>query len=274
MRLLESNLECATVRDTVGPATSVGEPATTAARARHWSLLLLGAAIIFFAGRLSGAVQKEQDNLTTGTLSAERYELLGGDGKVVALLTTEADGQPSLAFLDKNAVPRLRVGLDRNGLPAVSLTSATKEVRMRLSLEGDNSMPKLSLCDKDGATAIQLEVTPDFDAHVSIGATKRSRIQLSASKQHGPSIGLWDQMGNPRLSFSILNDQPIISLFDANSVVRSMWSTNEDGSVSFSLFDANKKRRLVLFTGKDGSPSIRFIDPDARIQRELKADVN
>ena len=39
-------------------------------------------------------------------------------------------------------------------------------------------------------------------------------------------------------------------------------------------FDANKKQRLVLFTGKDGSPAIRFIDPDNRVQRELKADVN
>jgi hypothetical protein len=274
MRLLESNLECATVRDTVRVAASVGKSATSAARARHWSLLLLGAAIIFFVGHIAGAVQKEQDTLTTGTLSAERYELLGGDGKVVALLTTEADGQPSLAFLDKNAVPRLRVGLDRNGLPAVSLTSATKEVRMRLSLEGDNAMPKLSLYDKDGASAIQLEVTPDFDARVSIGAAKRSRIQLNASKRDGPSIDLRDPMGNPRLSFRLLDDQPIISLYDAKYVVRSMWSTKEDGSVSFSLFDANQKQRLVLFTRKDGSPSIRFIDPDNRVQRELKADVN
>jgi hypothetical protein len=159
-------------------------------------------------------------------------------------------------------------------VPVLLLTSASTASQRPISLEGDNAMSNLSLYDKDGATAIQPEVTQDFNAHVSIGANKRSRIQLSASKQHGPSIGLWDQMGNPRLFFSLSNDQPIISLFDTNRVVRSMWSTNEDGSVSFSLFDANKKQRLVLFTGKDGSPSIRFIDPDIRIQRELRADVN
>jgi hypothetical protein len=274
MRVLESNLEFATVRDAVRLATSNGNPARTAARARNWSLLLLAAAIIFFVGQLSGAVHKEQDNLTTGTVSAERYELLGGDGKVVALLTTEADGQSSLAFLDKNAIPRLRVGLDRSGLPAISLTSATKAVRMRLSLDGADAMPELSLYDEDGATAIQIEVTPAFDARVTVGAVKRSHLQLIASKQHGPSIGVWDQMGNPRLSFRLLEDQPVISLYDANRTVRSMWSTNEDGSVSFSMFDAKKKQRLVLLTGKDGSPSIRFVDPDIRIQRELKADVN
>ena len=102
-----------------------------------WRYRGLSIVLVFFAffsmGHFAGAVQKEQELLKAGVVSAERYELRGADGRLGAVLAVEPSGEVNLRFTNKKGTSSLIAGLDANGSPEISFLEDKNGLRMKLA---------------------------------------------------------------------------------------------------------------------------------------------
>ena len=82
-------------------------------------------------GHFAGAVQKEQELLKAGVVSAERYELRGADGRLGAVLAVEPSGEVNLQPYQQKGTSSLIAGLDANGSPEISFLEDKNGLRMK-----------------------------------------------------------------------------------------------------------------------------------------------
>lgn len=236
----------------------------------RWLLLTAALGILFSAGHFAGAVQKEEELLRVKAITAERYELLGPDGRKSALLCLDPDGQARLSFFDQKGDLRLGIGLDRSGSPSINLFGDDHSLKVGLGLGPDDGMPALQFFDDQRNGVMSLDMTKEFGPGISVGNPGQGHISIGFSLQGEPTIGFWRTKNDLRIQLSILEDIPVISLLDKNHVLRTTWKILPGGSPAFSLSDDRSRERLVITLDKDSKPVIRLIDPDRNEAREIR----
>jgi hypothetical protein len=242
------------------------------ASACRWPIFLSLPVIFFSLGRYAGAVQREADTLQAGSVVAEKFELVGADGRVAAALYQGPKGEVMLRFSDRKGGSPLMIGLDAKGSQSVLFSDEQRRTRMSLALDGDDGTPHLNMFDERGQAVLTLGVVKGFGPSLDIGKIGSNRISISVSQAGEPSIQLLGQRNAPRISVALLDNSPIITMSDGGDAVRSTWRVMPVGAPSFSLWDRDKKERLVVLTDKDGKPAIRFVDPNNKTIKEIKMD--
>ena len=235
----------------------------------RWVLLLVFAVVLFSLGRHAGAVQKEQEILRAKSIEAERFELSSPDGKLAALLTTGPAGETLLSFHDQNGVPRLTMGIDSHGAPAISFYGEKHDLKMSLSLDPAAHTPSARMFDGRGELQIGMSLDDRLGPSISVGRPDKTHISIGVSNENGPSASFCDEKNNPRMVLSVFDKQSLITLLDQNRFVQAQWRVLGDGSPSFVLTDRASKVRLRLSTDAEGKSSIQFIDANGKMTKEI-----
>ena len=238
-------------------------------RRLRWPLLLVFAVVSFSLGRHAGAVQKEEEILRAKAIESERFELRSPDGKLAALLATGPAGETLLSFNDQNGVPRLTMGIDSHGVPAISFYGEKHDLKMSLALDPAAHTPSVRIFDGRGELQIGMSLDDRLGPGISVGRPDKTHISIGVSNENGPSVTFSDEKNNPRMVLSVLNKESVITLMDENRVVRAQWKVVGDGSPSFVLTDRASKVRLWLSTDADGKSSIRFLDANGKMTKEI-----
>lgn len=238
----------------------------------RWPLMMAIAALIFSIGHGAGAYQKEEEILKTRMISAEKFEVRGPDGKLRASLAQGKNEGAILSFYDESGRSRLIIGTDAKGTPSISFLNDKDKgaPKMLLSVDPNDGTPQIILFDDHGAPTVHLGLVKGFGPDLSLGKVGQGRISLYVTEKGDAAIQLLDPKNHPRLSLSVADAGPSISLLDDNQAVRATWRVLPDGTPDFSLSDRHSRERLVVTTDKDGRPSIRFVDPDTKTFRELR----
>jgi hypothetical protein len=203
---------------------------------RSWGPLLAGVACLFFClGQFAGAVQKNEKALRAGVVAAERFELLGPNGKPTASLETDPRGATYLHFFDENHSPRLTLGLSPEGAPGLLLLDPNRKARLSLAIALDGS-PGLLL-----------------DGPGQLGAT----VYLRA-RDEGATLTLSQEKGG-RLHIGIADDGPV-AVLNGNGQKQGLILSAADEDQHISLTGAKLAKRVSLRMLPDGSPQIHLMD--------------
>ena len=134
---------------------------------RRLTLALLLAGLASAAG--CNILPGDQTRFVPTEVKANQFTLVDGNGKPRAILNVDKDG-PTFGLLDENGKPRAGLGVGKDG-PVLALFHENGNPRAGLGVSKYG--PRLALCDESG----------------------KERVSLSADKQHGPALILYDENG-------------------------------------------------------------------------------
>ncbi len=184
---------------------------------RQYGGLLLGTTLAGFIGGIGanwvliGApVWAQKTCELPPVIRAERFEVVGKDGKLRATLGVGSTGAPGLVLsdglvlIDNSGQPRANLGLAADGAPGLMLYDPGLRYRIALDVAPDGA-PALALASKEG----------------------RTRAELVVPSESGPGLILYDARLQPRLTLDVSADG-----------VPTLLLTGQDGTVLGRIPDA------------------------------------
>lgn len=98
------------------------------------------------------------------------------------------------------------------------------------------------------------------------------RIFTGVDADNRPSIDLHDSKGTIRESMYLLNDLPVLRLFDASAKRRAELRLDSSQDGELLINDANEKLRLALFRTSNGDPQIGLYGTDEKLRAFFSTD--
>ncbi len=227
----------------------------------RWLRLLLLLVLFFAMGHFAGAFQKDQDTLRFQSITAEKLEIRGPDGKLKATLSGGRAGGDSLSFYDAQGARRLSLGIDKEGSPNVLFFDDKRKMRLALAIDPHDNTPHINFFDDQTKSVLSAGLLNGLGPDISVGKHDGNHITISLVNDD-PRIQFVDSNHQSRVHIGMIDKQPSISLAGENGAIQSNWRIEPDGSVVFSMSDRAMRQRVVITTDKDGKPSIRVINPD------------
>lgn len=114
--------------------------------ARRDVVVVLGALVAGFLGGQVHFDARAVSAASAGTIRADRIEILGESGKVLAYLGSDHGRNPSIHFLDGAGADAITLGL-RGDSPFLDLFGRDSKVRATLRLENADRRPVLAMSD-------------------------------------------------------------------------------------------------------------------------------
>lgn len=147
-------------------------------------------------------------------IQAEKFEVLGKNGKPQAWLTVAEDGSPRLVLFDKDGTGRAVVTVFGDGSPGFALFDKNGTTRAWLIVKDDGS-PGLGLAYRDGENRAELTLKGDGSPGLVFAdrfGTKRAMFLL---EDGSPGLVFVDQDGKRRMSLAeTANGASTLTLFD------------------------------------------------------------
>lgn len=165
-----------------------------------WLLVASVSSVLLWTGGACGAGEK--------VIKAERFELLGKEGKTRAVLQTADDGLVSFTFLDKASEPRLVVGLSAEGGPSVEFRDKWGVTRLLIETREPDGSPRWALRDPAGTERAVVELTPPgvygpTTPHLKLlDVDGKTRAELQVSTDSSPALQLHD--GNEKIGLYMI----------------------------------------------------------------------
>ena len=228
-------------------------------RDSSWPLVPLLACVAFLSfgfGHFAGAVQKNEKVLRADAVVAERFELVGPNGKPTALLRTDERGGTYLIFFDDKQSRKLTLGVSHLGEATLLLYDSMGQTRASLMIDAENSDPFLSLRGS-GSLGSDISLSAHRDgAKLALSEKKGGRLYVGIDERGQPTAGLFG--GNDRGVFlSADDDNGNISLTGANRVRRVSWRMLPDGSPEIVLMDEAGDVTSIMALTRDGKTTFR-----------------
>jgi len=216
---------------------------------RRYRLALAAAGALCFAWAAC-SVGSQAGN----TLSAQRFALLGADGKEKATLELDQKGNPMLHLRNGEASALLTT----NG-PSLLLRGPDGKTGAFVGVDTRNTS-RLELCSQRLLDGVRLTVHEDGSAGAFVlDANGRERGALQWLPEGGAALNFRDGRGKIRSNFGLDDGGvPNLLLLDENGARRAGMLVEEDGSPLLELADDRGQARLHLTTLFDGSPRMEM----------------
>ncbi len=139
------------------------------------------------------ATEELNANLTAGTVTAKRFQLVGDNGELRALLETQ-DGNPILEFMDDSSRVRLNVAVTNNW-PIINMKDENGNVRVELGTI--NGSPTLFLNDHIGNLKIGIALSKSESSPriVFLDDERNIRFGVISDTTGTPRVIATDQLG-------------------------------------------------------------------------------
>lgn len=161
--------------------------------------------------------------LRTGTardiVEARAIVLLDDQGRRRGELLMEENGSASLGLYDETGIRKVRLALDADGMPRLTLAGPT-QTRIWLAVNSEG-VPEVVLHDQQGTKRIEMTLDRTGAPAVVLSDTSHSpRAVLGVDHQAAPAL-LMRGEGEGRVSLSVLPDgSPVLGLQDREGNVR------------------------------------------------------
>jgi hypothetical protein len=220
---------------------------------RRWGPLVASiACLFFFLGHLAGAAQRPENVLRARAMVAERFELVGPDGKRAAVLNTDDIAGTSLDLFDKRGHPRLRIGLGLSGYPFISLYDSKGQNRLYAGLSVNDEMPNLALYGPPPLSSAIHMRADEIGASLGLTQTNGGRLSLAVDDQRQPSVDMSSAGDQHGVYISAGAQGQQVSLTGKGGVRRVRLKMLPDGSPEVELADETGEVISVTTLTKDG----------------------
>jgi len=215
------------------------------------------------------ATVDEEQQAGADILRAQAFELVDGEGKVTARLST-LDGGATLILFDGKGVNRAQIALGEGGEPSILLTDAADVMRMQLAVDTDN-LPSIMLCDTGGNTRSYLRVNENGLPSFRLSdAEENTRAVLRLDDDNTPSLEYYDDQQHLRTGFWLLGDQtPALSYYDKEEHLRGLLGMNTDDTCRLNFTDADEALRAYFGVDAKGVPLLMMADTEGVSRAEL-----
>lgn len=217
----------------------------------HGLLVACAGAVFFWAGQFAAGVQKGEKVLRADTVTADRFELVGTNGKKVALLCAGPHGGARMTFYNEKEVLRLGVGISDDGGPELMLYDIDGKPRLSAAIRTAIGVPTVRLFpDTTGGSGVWL-MADDDGAFVLLDNKKSGgQISMSLGVDGLPLIRLDGPGGKRRISLSA------------------------DGDNQWIMLHQGDRQPVSLGLQPDGSPVLQLRDPTGKVSSSMTLKPN
>jgi len=193
-----------------------------------------------------------------GTLTAERFVLLGADGKETGALGLDDKGNPCLILNQGKAT----AALTTYG-PAVLLRAPDGKTSAYMGVDSRN-ISKLELTSERVLDGVRLSTRPDGSCGLYVLDTSgRERGGLESLSVGGVSLLMRDDAGRVRTQMGVdAQNMPSAILLDNGGGRRIGMVIDQDGSPMLEMQDDRARPRFQLSTAFDGTPRLELLRED------------
>jgi hypothetical protein len=224
-----------------------------------WIVALLALGFSGMVGALSfkqgmGAVEAAAtpDEVSAKTVKGEKVSMRDDQFRERLLMTSDQKG-PRLEFVDDTGKTRMRLGIDKDGQPYISLIGVSGKERSKMFLAKEKDAPAYELYDEDGKRRSTYTLDggkEPFMTHFDIDG--KITMILNGTRQ-GAGFYLTDTQNKPTAVLQGNFKTTALQMFDANNKQRVDLRADKDGA-SLQLFDAEELLRAELaIESKKGS---------------------
>ena len=223
-------------------------------------------------------------------LKVQKLFVCEPDGKCRVSISSDADGNSSLAFFDRDGKPRLDIGsnsfgsahqrfLDKDGTPRVTtgygfdgkvgqwLYDKSGKPRLEIATSPDGSVWQRIL-DRDGKPRYSIASTPDNSVgQLLFGSDKSPRFETMVLADDTARQTLYDRRGKKRMAaWSGSKDSAGLGFYDAEQKQRIGITTLADGMAGQQFWDKEGKLRITMGTILDRLATQQFYDSDGKLR--------
>jgi hypothetical protein len=215
------------------------------------------ACIFFCLGQFAGAVQRNEKVLRADAVVAQKFELIGSNGKRAATLATDGNGAAYLTFFDEKQTARLRVGVSDRADSVLMLSDSKGETRLDARISSTDDTPYFILSGGPPlGTTIALSASGSH-GYLSLSQTKGGRLSLNVDDEGQPGVYLHGIGGERGISLSANADRQEIALNGKDGKKRVRLIMLPDGSPELSLADETNEVTSIMTLTKDGKMTFR-----------------
>jgi hypothetical protein len=218
--------------------------------------------ILFASGLLGGAISgffmqaMALGSPVSEKLVAKRFELVDENGNVRGGLSFAEDG-PVVFFNDKEGVVRAYLGVNNTG-PVLAFRGSKSEPQLvaNANSKGEATLgffaghkshrlilsylptrgPVLSLFDENNTPKVFIGVGSGKPTITLLENGKRPAIAMLAGKDRGSLLGIWDSQGKPQALMGLINDVPMLYLYQKYQTGM-LFRTTSEGKPGLALLD-------------------------------------
>lgn len=213
---------------------------------RRYRLGAIALGLSAFAWVACGVAQPKSE------LKAERFVLLGADGREQGVLELDSKGHPTLLMRQGDS----SVLLTTNG-PSLLLRGPDGKTGAYLGIDTKNDV-RLDLTSARVLDGLRLVTHEDGSAGVYVlDTTGRERAALESFSSGGAAVNLREASGKVRAQFALdAAGMPNLLLMDGVGQRRIGMVVGQDGNGLLELADERGRPRTQLTTQFDGSPRL------------------